>query len=114
MICREQCSGIRYRVWIVRYEGVRPAGWHEVPPGAVAVAPAERGAMSARRARHYVEAFNRAALGGCGKVWAVAVPVTVRYEGDPRPGGGLAGISHHEEIEIGQPCATASQKQCQT
>ena len=42
--------------------------------------------MTARRARRYVEAFNRVALGGMQKVWAVAVPVTIRYEGDARPG----------------------------
>ncbi len=89
MVFREQCPEIRCRVWIVRYEGIQPAGWHDVPPGAVAVAPAERGTMAIRRARRYVEAFNRAATEGCGKVWAVAVPVVVRYEGDPRPGGAV-------------------------
>ena len=42
--------------------------------------------MTARKARRYVEAFNRSALGGVRKVWAVALPVRIRYEGDPRPG----------------------------
>jgi len=42
--------------------------------------------MSASQAARYVEAFNRAAAARRRKVWAVAVPVTVRYEGDPRPG----------------------------
>jgi hypothetical protein len=76
----------RYRVWIVRYEGCRPEAWHDLPAGAIAVEPAERGSMSARRARQYVEAFNRAAQGGRQKIWAVALPVAIRYVGDPQPG----------------------------
>jgi hypothetical protein len=48
--------------------------------------PAEDGAMSARKANAYREAFNRTILARSRKVWAVAVPVTVRYEGDLQPG----------------------------
>ena len=80
----------RYRVWIVRYESRQPDAWHDVPPGAIAVEPAERGTMSGRHARRYVEAFNRAAQAGRRKIWAVAVPVAVRYLGDPRPGETVA------------------------
>ena len=76
----------RYRVWIVRYEPPPPATWHDVPPGAIAVEPAESGTMTARRARHYVEAFNRAAQAGGRGIWAVALPVAIHYIGDPRPG----------------------------
>jgi len=76
----------RCRVWIVRYGEVTPAGWHDVPPGAVAIEPAEGRPMTASQAKRYVEAFNRAALGGAQKVWAVALPVRVRYDGDPQPG----------------------------
>lgn len=76
----------RYRVWIVRYQGQRPQTWHDVPAGAIAVEPAERRAMSGRRARRYVEAFNRAAQCGRQTVWAVALPVTIRYVGDAQPG----------------------------
>jgi hypothetical protein len=79
----------RCRVWIVRYEGWRPAAWHDVPAGAIAVEPAERRAMTTRQARRYVEAFNRAAENGSRKVWAVALPVAVRYVGDPQPGDAL-------------------------
>jgi hypothetical protein len=80
----------RYRVWIVRYEGGRPDSWCDVPPGAIAIEPAERGTMAARRARRYVQAFNRAAQEGRQKKWAVALPVTIHYVGDPRPGEPLA------------------------
>lgn len=75
-----------YRVWIVRYQGWPPGAWHDIPADAVAVEPAEREAMAAGRARHYVEAFNRAAQAGQRKIWAVAVPVALRYVGDPQPG----------------------------
>jgi hypothetical protein len=76
----------RYRVWIVRYEGPAPRHWLDVPPGAVAVEPAENRAMTARQARHYIESFNREVCKGVRKIWTVAVPVTIRYEGDPQPG----------------------------
>ena len=79
----------RCRVWIVRYEEAAPAGWHDIPPDAVAIEPAERHVMTASQAKRYVEAFNRAALGRARKVWAVALPIRIRYEGDPRPGEAL-------------------------
>ena len=41
-------------------------------------------------ARRYVEAFNGAVLGGRRKVWAVALPVRIEYQGDPRPGEKIA------------------------
>jgi hypothetical protein len=102
--CQESCKvrrgrvvKSRYRVWIVRYEGPRPPAWHDVPAGAVAVEPAERRTMSSRQARHYVEAFNRATEASQRKVWAVALPVAlpvaVRYVGDPQPGEPLSQAS---------------------
>jgi hypothetical protein len=77
-------------VWIVRYDGLPPANWQDVPAGAITVEPAEDGAMTVRRASRYVESFNRAALGVRRKLWAVAVPVSIRYDGDPQPGEPLA------------------------
>ena len=79
----------RYRVWIVRYQQRPPATWHDVPPGAIAVEPAEQGTMTAGRARQYVEAFNRAVQEGRRKIWAVALPVVIHYMGDPQPGKAL-------------------------
>jgi hypothetical protein len=78
---------IRCRVWIVRYETFQPTDWQDVPSEAVAIEPAESGTMTVRQARRYVEAFNRTAFGRSQhkKRWAVAVPVTIRYDGDPRP-----------------------------
>jgi len=79
-------ADVRYRVWIVRHATFSPTDWREIPPGAIAVEPAESGTMTMRRASRYVEAFNRAALAHSAKHWAVAVPVTIRYDGDLRPG----------------------------
>jgi hypothetical protein len=83
---RGHTMGNRCRVWIVRYEGTPPADWHDTPAGAVAIEPAEERTMTARRASRYVEAFNRAVCHGTRKIWAVALPVAIRYEGDARPG----------------------------
>jgi hypothetical protein len=87
---RGHTTGNRRRVWIVRYDGQPPATWHDTPAGAVAIEPAEQRTMTPRRASRYVEAFNRAARHGSRKIWAVALPVTIRYEGDPRPGERLS------------------------
>lgn len=90
---REQTTEIRFRIWIVRYEDSPPTGWHDVPVGAVAIEPAETRTMAIRQANRYAEAFNRAALGGTQKVWAVALPVTIRYDGDPQPGERLRALA---------------------
>jgi hypothetical protein len=76
----------RFRVWIVRYEDWKPQNPQDFPPTAVALEPAENGTMTARQARAYTEAFNREVLttGRC--LWALALPVSVRYEGEPHPG----------------------------
>ena len=76
----------RYRVWIARVADWQPRSCADVPPTAAAVEPAETGTLSARQAARYVRAFNRVVLRGHVKVWAVAVPVAVRYDGDPVPG----------------------------
>ena len=76
----------RFRVWIAGYDHWQPRDYRDIPPAAVAMEPAEEGTMSQSQAAVYVEAFNRAALGRRRKIWAIALPVTLRYEGDPRPG----------------------------
>ena len=50
--------------------------------------------MSARQARLYTQSFNRTILAARRQVWAVAVPVIVRYEGDLLPGQGLGQSPH--------------------
>jgi hypothetical protein len=85
-----RCAEGRYRVWIAAYRQGQPCGWRDVPPDAVALEPAEAETMSAAEAAVYVEAFNRAAWGQPRKIWAIALPVSVCYEGDPRPGQTIA------------------------
>ncbi len=82
----ELAVGARYRVWIVRYEGCQPGAWCDVPAGAIAVEPAEGGTMTVRRARRYVEAFNRTIESSPQKIWAVALQVRIRYVGDAERG----------------------------
>ena len=76
----------RFRVWIATYEHWQPSDVRDVPPKAVALEPAEEETMSGDQAVAYVEAFNRTALGRPRRIWAVALPVVVRYEGEPQAG----------------------------
>lgn len=76
----------RFRVWIVRYDDWEPQNPHDYPPAAVALEPAENGTMTARQARAYTESFNRAMLSTGRRLWSLAVPVAVRYEGEPQAG----------------------------
>ncbi len=71
-----------FRVWIARYEKWQPDSWDQLPPRAVAVEPADASPMSAREAIRFLEGFNRTMLARPLCVWAVAVPVSIRYEGD--------------------------------
>ncbi len=76
----------RYRVWIAQCNDWHPHGWHEVPPLARAVEPAQEESFSAADAAAYMEGFNTANLRQRGRKWAVVVPVDLRFEGDLRPG----------------------------
>ena len=70
------------RVWIVRYCDWTPSSWLDVPPQACVIEPADEHPMTARQAATFLAAFNQAMLAGEGRMWAVATPVIVRYEGD--------------------------------
>lgn len=77
-----------YRVWLAEYEGRRPRRCCAVPRKARAVEPAEPHCVTAAAAREFVEGFNRVRRSD--RLWAVAVPVVVRIEGEPRRGAVLA------------------------
>lgn len=79
----------QYRVWIVRYPRKAPKRYTQTPADAIAQEPAENDTMSARQAARYVAAFNRAALARHRRLWAVALPVAVRFEGEPQPGDAM-------------------------
>lgn len=81
----------RFRIWIARYEDWSPASWQDTPPAAVAVAPAESGSLAAGQVEAYLRGFNRRMLRSGLRLWAVAVPVRVRYEGDLAPGEPIGG-----------------------
>jgi len=75
-----------FRIWVVRYEQWRPGAWDELPPRAVAVEAAEAAPLSAGEASRFIEGFNGTMLTRRCRLWAVAVPVTIRYESDLRTG----------------------------
>ena len=89
------------RIWIAGYDDWQPTDWHDVPPRAIALEPAEAAPLSAAQAQSFLEGFNRQMLDGqllhtrmrCNakRLWAVAVPVTVLYDGDARSGEAVAG-----------------------
>jgi hypothetical protein len=76
----------QYRVWITTYEEWRPQGWRDVPPACIALEPAEEHTFTAEEAAAYVESYNQATIAQGRNRWAVAVPVTIDYEGDLSPG----------------------------
>jgi len=75
-----------FRIWVVRYGRWRPGVWSDLPPLSLAVAPAESSPLSAEEAMPFLEGFNRAMLTRRNRLWAVAVPVTILYQGDLRVG----------------------------
>ncbi len=83
----------RYRLWIARIGQERPRHWGAAPARATALHLVDDGLYSADEAALFLEGFN-----GCGQpldasLWAVAVPVEVRYEGDACCGQIIRGYS---------------------
>ncbi len=72
----------------------RPSAWNQAPPRATALEPVDDGLVSADEAALFLEGFNRSMLGECDRpIWAVAVPITVRYEGDAEVGESVQGTT---------------------
>ena len=80
-----------FRIWIADCSDWRPSGWNDVPPRAVALEPAEEGCLRADEAREFLAAFNAQMLSSPRQIWAVALPVSIRFEGDPTPGQQVSG-----------------------
>ena|SRR6185295_6205035 len=82
-----------FRVWIVRLclDQWSPMQWHDVPQIATALEPAEPNCLTYEETVAMVEGFNLQMLATQSSLWAVAVPVTVRFEGEPDPGGIVRG-----------------------
>ncbi|MGD9645211.1 MAG: hypothetical protein AB7U73_05830 [Pirellulales bacterium] len=79
-----------FRVWLVGFEQWQPTAWYDMPPRAVAIEPADDACMSPDEATLFVQGFNETTLARHGQIWAIPVPVLVRYEHDLEPGQCLA------------------------
>jgi hypothetical protein len=87
-----------FRLWIARYERWQPGRWNDVPPQATALELVDDVAYSAAEAALFLQGFNSAILGSVRPIWAVAVPVELRYEGDARPGEPVQGFAFAEDV----------------
>jgi hypothetical protein len=79
-----------YRVWVTHYRDWHPASWLDVPPVAVAIEPVSDATFSAEDAELFLQGFNSQLLQDTRGLWAVAVPITLRFEGDLHPGEEIA------------------------
>jgi hypothetical protein len=86
----------RFRLWIATYADWQPGRWNDAPPQATAVEPVADATYSAADARLFVEGFNTQILSTDKPLWVVAVPVTLRYEGDAVPGEAIVGFRFAE------------------
>ncbi len=111
-------DGPMFRLWIAACSDWRPSHWSEVPPRATALEPVEDGVYSAAEAALFLEGFNGSMLGDQRpEIWAVAVPVVIRFEGDATVGDSIDGCAIQlAAAEAGQggagaPCAARSAAQ---
>ncbi|MBI3839591.1 MAG: hypothetical protein HY288_16850 [Planctomycetia bacterium] len=79
-------SGQVFRLWIATYTDWQPMQWSDSPPTATALEAVENGLYSADEAALFLEGFNASMLEHNEPIWAVAVPITIRYEGDAQAG----------------------------
>lgn len=99
-----------FRLWIATYTDWRPTRWNETPPQATALELVEDAVFSADEAALFLEGFNSSMLPYGQRIWAVAIPVTVRYDGDPQAGAIVRGFVFGEETtstDLGAPLDAA-------
>lgn len=89
----EDASSRLFRLWITSYADWQPRRWNEAPPVALAIEPADSETHSALEAQCFLEGFNSQMLACDRGLWAVAIPVELRYEGDPQPGDRVRGFT---------------------
>jgi hypothetical protein len=87
-----------FRLWITTYAGRRPTQWNQVPPRATALEVVEDTLYSAEEAALFLQGFNRVMLDYEQPIWAVAVPIAVRYEGDAQAGTSVQGFEFADEL----------------
>jgi hypothetical protein len=89
----QMLSGQRlFRMWIASYQDWRPVRWNDAPPRATALELVEDAAYSAEEAALFLQGFNSSMLAIDRPIWAVAVPVVVRFEGDAQIGASVRGF----------------------
>lgn len=91
------CRGPMFRLWIASYKDWRPTHWSQTPPQAIAIEPVEEMLYSEDEAALFVEGFNTSVLADDRAIWAVAVPITIRYEGDAVAGAPIVGHAFARE-----------------
>lgn len=80
-----------FRIWIARVADWNPVRWNDVPPRAIALEPVSGEFFSEEDARLIVEGFNSQMLSDGRRLWAVALAVWLRLDGDPQPGDAVQG-----------------------
>lgn len=89
----------RFRLWLVLCDDHwNPDRWDQIPAHALALEPVVDavpspdgdGCVSAHQAVAYLEAYNRAMIDDNQRHWAVALPVEIRYDGEPASGDDLS------------------------
>lgn len=91
-----------FRLWIAGYREWRPTTWSDRPPLATALEPVSEAIFSAEDAQLFLQGFNSQMLRDQRGLWVVAVPITLRFEGDLRPGDEIRGS---ECVACGSECA---------
>lgn len=95
-----------FRVWIATYTDWHPCEWSQLPPSAIALEPVDDALYSAGEAALFLEGFNGSMLSGDRPIWAVAVPITISYEGDAQAGMPVHGCAlGGEQTADGAPAA---------
>lgn len=80
-----------FRLWISGYGDWQPKSWSDTPPLSTALEPVSESTYSAADAQLFLQGFNSQMLRDQRRLWVVAVPVTLRFEGDLRPGDEIRG-----------------------
>ena len=79
------------RVWIAECHDWNPTDWSDMPRKAMAVQAASDTCVSVPDAARFVEGFNQEMLRRRMTLWAIAVPITIRFEQDLTPGESVTG-----------------------
>jgi len=81
----------KYRVWLIGFQDWQPERWSDTPLESVALEPAEDAWFTVEEAAVFVRSFNEAMLTHPKQIWAIPVPVAVRYDGDLAAGQAIDG-----------------------